>query len=180
MTKSAKQFATEWAKAVLDSPDRYYILDTETTGLNSPEIVELAIIDTEGNIIVNQRFNPVADIEIAAAKIHGIVPEIAQKYPYWAHSANHLESILTSRELLIYNYQFDIAAIVNTIVNSGGDPLQNLRGECVMLQYARFYGEWNHYRKTYKWQPLPGGDHSALGDCLATLRLIESMAGGES
>jgi hypothetical protein len=31
-------------------------------------------------------------------------------------------------------------------------------------------------RGGYRSQKLPGGDHSALGDALATLRLIEEMA----
>jgi hypothetical protein len=33
-------------------------------------------------------------------------------------------------------------------------------------------------RGGYRSQKLPGGDHSALGDALATLRLIEEMAAG--
>jgi DNA polymerase-3 subunit epsilon len=46
-----------------------------------------------------------------------------------------------------------------------------------MLQYARFIGEWNSYYNSYKWQKLDGGDHTALGDCLATLEVIRVMAG---
>jgi hypothetical protein len=30
----------------------------------------------------------------------------------------------------------------------------------------------------YRPQKLPGGDHTALGDALATFRLIEGMAAG--
>jgi len=33
-------------------------------------------------------------------------------------------------------------------------------------------------RGGYRSQKLPGGDHSALGDALATLRLIKEMAAG--
>jgi hypothetical protein len=33
-------------------------------------------------------------------------------------------------------------------------------------------------RGGYRSQKLPGGNHSALGDALATLRLIEEMAEG--
>ncbi len=48
-----------------------------------------------------------------------------------------------------------------------------------MRRYAAYVGEpskrgGGYYRN----QKLPGGDHSALGDALATLRLIEEMARG--
>jgi DNA polymerase-3 subunit epsilon len=48
--------------------------------------------------------------------------------------------------------------------------------ECAMLQYAKFVGEWNPRYNQYKWQKLKGGNHSALGDCLATLTLLRKMA----
>jgi DNA polymerase III epsilon subunit-like protein len=47
-----------WARSVLDRSYEYYILDTETTGLDNPEVIELAVIDLAGQTIVNQRYNP--------------------------------------------------------------------------------------------------------------------------
>ncbi len=46
-----------------------------------------------------------------------------------------------------------------------------------MRHYAAYVGEPSK-RGGYCSQKLPGGDHSALGDALATLRLIEEMAAG--
>ncbi|MEM7803199.1 MAG: hypothetical protein AAF633_28675 [Chloroflexota bacterium] len=48
-----------------------------------------------------------------------------------------------------------------------------------MLRYSEYVGEWNSYRQSYKWQTLPAGDHSALGNCLATLGVIKEMASSE-
>jgi DNA polymerase-3 subunit epsilon len=45
-----------------------------------------------------------------------------------------------------------------------------------MQWYSQWVGEWNDYHQDYKWQRLPGGDHSALGDCKATLEVIRRMA----
>jgi DNA polymerase-3 subunit epsilon len=45
-----------------------------------------------------------------------------------------------------------------------------------MHWYAQFVGDWNEYHGNYKWQRLPGGDHSALGDCRATLAVLKEMA----
>ena len=48
-----------------------------------------------------------------------------------------------------------------------------------MIMYARFIGEWASWKDDYKWQKLPGGDHTALGDCIATLNIIKEMANTE-
>ena len=45
-----------------------------------------------------------------------------------------------------------------------------------MLNLAEWVGEWNDYRGSFRWQKLQGGDHSALGDCIATLETIRKMA----
>ncbi len=45
-----------------------------------------------------------------------------------------------------------------------------------MQLYSDFVGEWNDYFGSNKWQKLPGGDHTALGDCLATLEVIKYIA----
>jgi DNA polymerase III subunit epsilon len=47
-----------------------------------------------------------------------------------------------------------------------------------MRQYARFVGERARRGGGYRLQKLPGGDHTALGDAIATLHLIEGMAAG--
>jgi DNA polymerase-3 subunit epsilon len=47
--------------------------------------------------------------------------------------------------------------------------------ECAMRRYAAYVGEPSKRGGTRS-QKLPGGNHSALGDALATLRLIEEMA----
>ncbi len=50
---------------------------------------------------------------------------------------------------------------------------------CAMVAYAQYVGEMNHKGTGYKWHKLRGGDHTALGDCRATLGLIRRMANGE-
>jgi DNA polymerase-3 subunit epsilon len=47
---------------------------------------------------------------------------------------------------------------------------------CAMQWYAQYVGEWHDYWGNYRWQRLPGGDHSALGDARATLSLLKRMA----
>ena len=49
-----------------------------------------------------------------------------------------------------------------------------------METYAEWVGEWSDYFGSYKWQPLPGGDHDAVGDAQAALAVLRRMAAGES
>ncbi len=167
--------AINWAKSILDSPDDYYILDTETTGLESPEIIELGIINLNGKTIVNQRFNPKTKIENGATQIHGLTNASLQNEPSFDTIADRLQESIFTRKLLIYNFPYDEGAIWQTFTKHSRIA-PTLRGECVMQQYSQFVGEWNDYRGSYRWQKLPGGDHSAIGDCQATLAVIKHMA----
>ena len=37
-------------------------------------------------------------------------------------------------------------------------------------------GDWSEYWGDYRWYPLPGGNHRAVGDALAALALMQRMA----
>ena len=50
-------------------------------------------------------------------------------------------------------------------------------GVCHAGLFAAYVGERSK-RGGYKNQKLPGGEHTAIGDARATLRLIERMAEG--
>lgn len=48
-----------------------------------------------------------------------------------------------------------------------------------MIQYARFFGQWDDWKNDYKWQRLPRAEHGAIGDCRATLKIIHEMTQAE-
>ena len=64
---------------------------------------------------------------------------------------------------------------MQTALMSGGRAPHE-QGGCAMIAYSRFVGEWDSRKNDYRFQRLPSGDHSAAGDCRATLRLIQLMA----
>ncbi|WP_309733197.1 3'-5' exonuclease [Chamaesiphon sp. OTE_75_metabat_556] len=167
--------AINWAKSILDSPNDYYILDTETTGLSGPEIIELGIIDLDGNEIINQRFCPKTKVTEGATNIHGMTNISLQDEPLFDSVIDCLNELIFDRKLLVYNLPFDREALFFTFGDRGYD-VPPIAGECVMQWYSQFCGEWNTYRSSYRWQKLPGGDHSAIGDCKATLQVIKGMA----
>jgi DNA polymerase III subunit epsilon len=164
--------AIEWAVNILT--EDCYILDTETTGLYNPEIIELAAIDMCGNPIYNGRFNPVSRVEPEAAAIHGLTNRLlADELPLSAQVRKLYD--IFQKPLLIYNLPFDREALHNSY-QYRGMTCPAFTGDCVMRWYSQFIGDWNPKYGNYRWQRLPGGDHSALGDCLATLEVIRTMA----
>lgn len=80
--------------------------------------------------------------------------------------------------MIVYNASYDRRvwdAAVRTLGARGTLARELPAWECAMRCYAAYVGEPSK-RGGYRSQKLPGGDHNALGDTLATLRLIEEMA----
>jgi len=171
-----KQEATQWAQTIL-SLSSPVILDSETTGLGyRDEIIELAIIDLQGNTLFNCRFWPHCEVSPGAQHIHGISNADLIDCPRWYQYAPEVFKILHGRPVLIYNAEFDERLLRQTCHAHGFMPMPEIETDCVMLEYARYCGEWNYKYENFRWQKLTGGDHSALGDCLATLDTIKRMA----
>ncbi len=169
--------ACAWAAAMLAAD--CLILDTETTGLEG-YIVEIAAIDRHGNVLLNERLNPLAPIEDAAAEIHGITLPLVVDAPVFAALTQRLHKLLYQRTVCVYNMPFDRSVLLRERARLGEWPgehvLYGARWEDVMLPYAAFIGEPGRSTGEYRWQRLPGGDHSALGDCQATLTILQKMA----
>jgi DNA polymerase III subunit epsilon len=170
--------AREWAQAVLQD-NGVVILDTETTGLHG-EAVEIAVIDLAGNVLMNRRVKPVGEMETGAERIHGISMKALENEPAFVDVYNELVAATYDKRVLIYNYAFDSRILRNQCKQASLKDVTDhwhIASDCVMEWYAQWYGEWNDYHGSYKWQRLSGGDHSALGDCLATLEALKRMAG---
>ncbi len=171
-----KEQPIQWAKDIL-SQDNIVILDTETTGLDG-EIVEIAIIDLQGNIILDQRIKPLGEMYPRAEEVHGISLDMLADKPSFKDVYPLIKKAVQGKKVIIYNAQFDIGILQSDCVANGLDEIK-FKSDCAMLWYAQYYGDWNHYYKSYRWQPL-NGTHGALGDCIATLELIKSMTESEA
>jgi DNA polymerase-3 subunit epsilon len=167
-----------WARKILNDPDRYVILDTETTGLDDhAEIVEIAVINLNGDTLLNSRVRPLRrkTMPAEAENVHGISIEDLIDAPSWPELCPSLEVCLAGKIIVSYNADFDSRLIQQTSTRNRGTVSMG-EWQCAMLKYAAFFGEWDDYHKSFKWQKLVSGDHTALGDCLATRLLIRGMA----
>jgi DNA polymerase-3 subunit epsilon len=161
----------------LQSPEDYLILDTETTGLDDDALViELALCGLDGKSVFDSRFALPAGRKVPAkaTQVHGITTADLAGAPDFRDRYEVLKVLLENYTILIYNEDYDVRLLDQTCA-AWGMPAFRMKSKCIMLQYAAYVGEWNDYRFDYRWQKLPSGDHSAMGDCLATLKLIRKM-----
>lgn len=174
-----KNSAIEWARKQLKKR-KWVILDTETTGLNDAEIVQIGIIDREGKTVFDSLIKPTIAIPKEVIAIHSITNEAVANAPIFPEIYPQIVEALQKKQVLIYNANFDIS-ILNYCCKLHKLPLLRLdkRCDCVMEWYAQYCGEWSEYYGSYKWQPL-NGKHNVIDDCLATLNLIQAMAYDET
>ncbi len=166
--------AASWAKAVLED-DTVIILDTETTDLKG-EIIELAIIDNQGNVLFNKRIKPQGKMNPKAQAIHGISLDDLKDAQTFPELYNELKAIIEGKRLITYNLNFDWSMLCRAFITYELPTFEPKDSDCAMEWFAQWYGDYSSHYDSYKWQPLHGGDHTALGDCRATLQAIQRMA----
>lgn len=178
--------AVEWARNLVGRQD-WCILDSETTGLSIwSEVIQLAIIDPSGQVLLDTLVKPVREIESGAQRVHGITSERLYGAPGFAEVYPRMCAVVQGKTVVVYNANFDLDMLYQSMhlamgIDRPRDATPLAFGaaawECAMLQYAAYVGDWSDYHGNYRYQKLPGGDHSALGDARATLRLLQRMAG---
>lgn len=179
MTESDRERVVDWARGLLQRTD-WVILDTETTGTSdSDEIVQVAILSFDGKALLDTLVRPTQPIPFEATAIHGITNEDVEDAPLFPVVYAKIEKIIAGKTVVIYNAQFDVRLIQQSLAKHNLVPVAlNLDDvDCAMLMYSAWVGEIWPYGG-YKWQKLESGDHTALGDCQATLDLIKKMARG--
>jgi len=174
----------------------FYILDTETTGLdNNAEIVEITIIDNYGRILLNELIKPKNKIPQEVINIHGITNEMVKDKKDWIFWKDKVENILNNNVCYIYNKDYDVRLMEQTSKQYLLNFNTNCIFKCCMLDYAIYNGEWNPYYQNYKWIKLvnafdhiktfwskddlmnliPITAHRALGDCIMTLGVVNFL-----
>ena len=174
------------------------LLDTETTGLgDDAEVVELAVIDCAGAVLLDTLVRPSGPVPAEAAAIHGITDAMLAGAPTWSEIHARFCDLVEGRQVVIYSREFDTRVITQTARRYGLPAPQGfdlaLDGSavhCAMQAYAEFRGEWSAEKGQYRWQKLSAAAaqqgvtvtnaHRALGDCLMTLGVVRAMASPEN
>ena len=138
-------------------------LDTETTGVaDDDEMVELTIIDDDGEPLINTLIKPKFHRTWAGAqRVHGISPLDVRHSPTQDEISDDIRKVVKGKRVVIYNAPFDSKFLPEL------EDAEEIT--CAMREFAK----WNESRWKsltnatkiigYEWE----GAHRALADTLA-------------
>lgn len=179
-----RELAIRRAREIIDAKPIY--IDTETTGLGKDaEIIELAVVDDDGQVLLNQLFRPQLPIPPEATRLHKITNEMVAGKPLWGIYWPTIRGLFFGQTLAIYNADFDLRMVYQNN-DRYGIRRETLNGFCVMKLYAQFRGVWDSQRNQYSWFRLEqaGADaginipnsHRAVDDTQLTRALLHWIA----
>jgi DNA polymerase-3 subunit epsilon len=181
-----KTAAQQWARGLFALP-KFYVIDTETTGVGKrDEVVQIGIVDKNGTTILDTLVKPTVPCSAGAANVHGITNAMLATAPDFFDVYMQVSKVIAGAPLIAYNMDFDWRLLQQS-VNSRKLPMFRV-GErsCAMKMYAQYRGVWNGKFGNYRWHKLGRAAayegilvkdaHNALGDVRMTLALLKKMA----
>ena len=172
--------------ALLDRAD-VLIFDTETTGFSrNSQIVQIAIINTKGETVLNTLAKPKGKIPADATEVHGITNEDIADAPAWPEVWETVQGILASaKAVLAWNADYDMRLLDQTCTKHAIAFAPDFRMPpvgCAMRGYAATLGKkriglGKAYERVHG-KPLENA-HGALPDAQATLAMLRAVGHGE-
>lgn len=180
MYGSSRSYATQQALQYVEA--RPLFLDTETTGLDgSAEIVEICILDADGEPLLNTLVRPRKSIPFDAYRIHGISNEMVQTAPSWLEVWPQAREVLHGQTVGIYNADFDLRMLKQTQRANGLTwPTVEMQSFCIMRLYSDYLGTSQFISLEKAGQRLGlrlPNDHRALADSRLARAVLRRLAG---
>jgi DNA polymerase-3 subunit epsilon len=185
-----REQAIESAKDIIARKPLY--LDTETTGMKDhDEIIEICILNWDGEVLLDSLVNPTRMIPPDATRIHGITYSMVRNSPPWSEVWEQVVQLVSGHIVGIYNADFDIRMMKQSHnINQIKWDSSHIQPFCIMKLYAKFYGQWNDFKRSYRWQSLENAGkqcnlnlpntHRAKDDTLLTRAVLHHIAGVSS
>lgn len=153
-------------------------------------IVDLGVIDGTGAVLLETLVRPGVPIPAEAQAVHHISDAMTAAAPDFAAVLPELEKALAGRTCLIWNANFDVAVLhcelmrLHGVAEVTADLPEWWAGldtpvECAMSIANDYRGEWDSYRRDYRYTKLPNPDpgaHRTVSDCRATLAALSAIA----
>jgi len=187
MSSKARHEAIQAAQGYLAQKPVY--LDTETTGIDpNAEIIEISIVDHEGEILFETLVKPRGRIDPGAQRLHGITEGMLTDAPGWDVVWPQVEAALTGRCIGVFNLDFDLRMMQQSHQRCWM-PWRPPQADffCIMKLYATYYGQWNPKYGNHRWQSLDSAreqcgialpnSHRARDDALLARAVLHHMAG---
>ena len=148
-----RQNAILRARRILQCDPLFF--DTETTGFRrNAEIVEIGVVDAEGQTVLESLVRPTRRIPADATAVHGITDEMVVDAPEWPEIWPQVRQLFADRSVGIFNADFDLR-MMRQSHEQHGLTWEAMGGSafCVMKMYARYYGALQG-QGNFKWQSL--------------------------
>lgn len=176
----------------------YVVIDTETTGLGEDaEIIEIAIINMRGEVLLDTLVKPTQSIPPEVTEINHITNEMVADAPAWRDVFPKVLRIISNHKWLAWNSVFDARMLDQTCLYTGiydnekpyfaahVTSIINRNHIDAKAVYDQWYGELDGKRKAFKRQSLATaaarhgvsveGAHRALADCKMVLAVLQSV-----
>jgi len=165
--------------------EKFLFFDTETTDLQTKDIVQLAMISDDG-VNLNLFFNPIQDISISAMAVHHITPEDLTGKPKFADAKfenkplnEYLEELANEYIWVAHNVEFDLEVLSKKGIkipksictfklarNMFSEDEGKRDIESYSLQYLRYY--LGLYKKE-------NNDHNVAHDALSDVYFLRDL-----
>jgi DNA polymerase-3 subunit epsilon len=156
-------------------------LDTETTGLDDDaEIVEIAILDSAGKILLQSLCRPSKPMSEAAAAVNQINPVELDTAPTWPAIADHVCRILKGRFVVCHNASYDARLVRQTCrIHGTPDPEPAGWGCSLEMLTQANGGRWPRLTRAMELTgaeyPDAGAAHRAAYDAECVRRILFAL-----
>ncbi len=162
-------------------------LDTETTGLRqTDEIIEIAIVDSVGQTLLDTLVRPSQPIPRVSTAINGITNEMVRGAKFWLQLWPQVSSILDGKVVIAYNAKFDESMMKQSNLRYRIPWQITWQFRDLLELYSMFRESWSSFAgitKSYSLEEarrssgiaLPNA-HRALADTLLARELLLYIA----
>ncbi|HEY4693424.1 MAG TPA: 3'-5' exonuclease [Bellilinea sp.] len=183
-----QQRVAEIARSIVQKNPVY--LDSETTGLDkNAEIVEIAVVDDNGAILIDQLVRPSQPIPAEVTRLHGITDEMVATAKSWPALWPTVRGILLGKTVGIYNAEFDVRIMRQSLERYRLTWRESLSTLDILSLFSEFRGEWDPNRRALRRFRLEDAgqffrialpnSHRAADDALLARALLRRIGGLE-
>ena len=169
-----------WARHLLRG-EAWAVLDVETTGLGpQAQPVEIAVVDSQGDLVFQSLIRPDGEVEPAAARLHGLDAGALASAPTFPEVYPEIRRALKDRTAIAYWAVFD-RTILERACHKAGLPAAVERWECAYERYAAWRGFAVPLGTACEIEGIPvSGRHRAEADARLVWELVVRMGGSGS